>query len=558
MTGNRNERQHLRELGVVFLTAILPGQFPSHLLNTFQTIRSFRKFDLSTFRSSGTSISPERVLWRSEIMDRTEEIVEIAMTVIADATAECEGRLRLEPEVLRRFYMIIDPSEACKNRLWRSEIEAVVESPGRIAQSLATRRPKRHPCHCPPGERLPYLNKIFSSRADEMVSIDLSKNDSDKRRRRPDRIIGFQETRSFSRRLEKYDLMAGQSGNEAGNITLWETVESTVLNHKGNSLLFPFLIIEAKSRHGAPFDYCNLQTAAPILKMLKMQEDLQKKSNMTLEYGGPLVWYISYRGEDWRLSGCYVSDKPDEPLYASSTSMIVCDTANLYQEIVTLWTGQLNDVESALQFLLIIDYIFDWARDIYKPSLISQLNMLASEPSENHGHIHDDLSSRIDTDSDILSLRGPKQPKTIEVLGASLENDTDMVPDEERILMNWATYDSESAVLRPACIVQNLFRCLFVTKANIDELFSAVHKPYTVKQLAKYATNTLDDWRTVLVSEDVLDSMEEVWTNRVRRKKPQHIPESRLFASIVYHTVVTRDWELQRIIYCLAFDEEAL
>ena len=93
----------------------------------------------------------------------------------------------------------------------------------------------------------------------EIVSMDLDETDSDKRveRRRPDRIIGFQETHSFSRRLEKYDPMAGQSENEAGKVTLWETVESTVLNHKGNSLLFPFLIIEAKSRHGAPFDYCN-------------------------------------------------------------------------------------------------------------------------------------------------------------------------------------------------------------------------------------------------------------------------------------------------------------
>jgi hypothetical protein len=105
MNGNRNERQRLRELGVVFLTATLPDQFPSHLLNTFRTIRSFRKFDLSTFRSSGT---PEKVLWRSEIMDRAEKIVEIAMTVVADATAEYEVRLRLEPEVLRRFNMIIE------------------------------------------------------------------------------------------------------------------------------------------------------------------------------------------------------------------------------------------------------------------------------------------------------------------------------------------------------------------------------------------------------------------------------------------------------------------
>ncbi|KAH8682795.1 hypothetical protein BGZ60DRAFT_551610 [Tricladium varicosporioides] len=52
--------------------------------------------------------------------------------------------------------------------------------------------------------------------------------------------------------------------------------------------------------------------------------------------------------------------------------------------------------------------------------------------------------------------------------------------------------------------------------------------------------------------------MEEIWTNRVRQRKERYIPEARLFASIVYHTVVAENWELQRIIFCLAFDEKAL
>lgn len=387
-------------------------------------------------------------------------------------------------------------------------------------------------------------NKIFSSRADEMTSFDSFETDSEEsiKRRRPDRILGFQETGSFSRRLEKYNLMAGRSENEAGLETIWETVESTVLNHKGNSLLFPFLIVEAKSRNGASFEDCDAQTALPVLKMLKIQEDLQRKSQMTLEYGGPLVWYIAYRGEDWRLSGCYISEKPGGSLY----------------EIVALWTGQLNDVESTLQLLLIIDYILDWAHDIYKPSIISQLEMLANEPSEDDGDIRDDDFTRIDTDSDIFSLARPKQPRAIEDWGAALEHDTEMVPDEEHSLMKWATHDSDFGVFRPACTVQNLFRCLFVTKANIDGLFSAVPKRCTVKQLAKQATSALDTHRTVLVSEDVLDMMEEVWTNRTRPNKAQHIPETRLFASIVYHTVVTVNWELQRIIFCLAFDGESL
>jgi hypothetical protein len=157
-----------------------------------------------------------------------------------------------------------------------------------------------------------------------MTSFDSVKDDSEKnvRRRRPDRMLGFQETASFSSRLMKYNLMAGRLEKEAGLETIWETVQSTVLNHKGNSLFFPFLVIEAKSRIGKSFDDCNIQTALPILKMLKIQEDLQRESQMAFEYGGPLVWYIAYRAEDWRLSACYISEKPDGPSYVSSAPSV--------------------------------------------------------------------------------------------------------------------------------------------------------------------------------------------------------------------------------------------
>jgi hypothetical protein len=135
--------------------------------------------------------------------------------------------------------------------------------------------------------------------------------------RRPDRIVGFQETNDFSRRLNEYNLTISRSQYQVGPETLRETVESTVLSHGGNSLLFPFLVIEAKSRNGDSFNACNRQAALPILKMLKIQEDLQMKSQMTLEYGGPLVWYIAFRGEDWRLSMCYISKMSDKSSYVS-------------------------------------------------------------------------------------------------------------------------------------------------------------------------------------------------------------------------------------------------
>ncbi len=115
---------------------------------------------------------------------------------------------------------------------------------------------------------------IFSTRADEMMSFDFSENRSEDnlKNRRPDRILGFQETNSLGRRLDQYNLMAGQLGDDPAFKTLWGTVESTVLNHKGNAFLFPFLIIEAKARNGASFDACDIQTAQPILKMLKSRK----------------------------------------------------------------------------------------------------------------------------------------------------------------------------------------------------------------------------------------------------------------------------------------------
>jgi hypothetical protein len=108
MNEKRKESQRLRQLGIVFVTAVLPDQFPTHLLNTFQRIRSFRRFDFSNFLSSDASVPPEQVLWRSEITNRAKEIVAIAATLIEDATVEMEVRLRLEEKVLWRFNRIIE------------------------------------------------------------------------------------------------------------------------------------------------------------------------------------------------------------------------------------------------------------------------------------------------------------------------------------------------------------------------------------------------------------------------------------------------------------------
>lgn len=185
----------------------------------------------------------------------------------------------------------------------------------------------------------------------------------------------------------------------------------------------------------------------------------------------------------------------------------------------------MNDGDSALQLLLIIDYIYDWARDIFRPSIISQLAMLAN-PAEDKGRVHDNGFTTADTDSDVFSLGREKQGKDIETWGAAVEDPTEVMLEEELSLMKWATYDSPLGVFRPACIAESLFRCLCITKENVDALFSTLPKGRSYKKFARNAENVLNV-NHVLVSEDVLGRMEEIWTNRARRRQCQDVPEKR-------------------------------
>lgn len=55
--------------------------------------------------------------------------------------------------------------------------------------------------------------------------------------------------------------------------------------------------------------------------------------------------------------------------------------------------------DGALQLLLIIDHIFDWARDVYRPAIFHHLKYLSSNDAS------DTIS--IANDSDIFSLNNP-------------------------------------------------------------------------------------------------------------------------------------------------------
>jgi hypothetical protein len=124
-----------------------------------------------------------------------------------------------------------------------------------------------------------------------------------------------------------------------------------------------------------------------------------------------------------------------------------------------------------LQLLLIIDYIFDWARDIYKASIVSQLIILAN-PTKDMGRDPDDDFTIAETDSDVFSLARPEQKKAIEAWGVGFEEPSEAAPEEELSLMKWATHDSPLGVFRPAYISSRPYSAVSASRKRMSRCYS--------------------------------------------------------------------------------------
>jgi hypothetical protein len=71
-------------------------------------------------------------------------------------------------------------------------------------------------------------------------------------------------------------------------------------------VLYPFLIIEAKSEKGSTgFESIENQTAFPIRTLLKLQNDLSIASGTSIK---PLVWFLANQGDEWRVYGSTLDD----------------------------------------------------------------------------------------------------------------------------------------------------------------------------------------------------------------------------------------------------------
>lgn len=234
-------------------------------------------------------------------------------------------------------------------------------------------------------------------------------------------------------------------------------------------------------------------------------------------------------------------------------------SANCQQRIQDLWNGRISSPDGALQILLIIDYIFDWARDLYRSSILRCLEAMSCD-------LDDSMS--LAADSDIHSTRRTYRQEENSEIESTIDSDfLEASANDESLLDPWKKFDIKEQrsptewnwlAFRPSYIIKSSFQCLYLTRDNMQSFINCLGESHS--KLEKMARDALAAIRKgpMIVTERVLSHIESAWTGTLRDNR-RVAAGDKLFCSVVHAVSISPNtWELTRAIFCLAVDQDAL
>ncbi|KAJ9150366.1 hypothetical protein NKR23_g3710 [Pleurostoma richardsiae] len=387
--------------------------------------------------------------------------------------------------------------EKCRARLWNDERITLPERlSSEYAAALKDQQTKRAPCSCDASgsskeENVHGLCSLFMEETDEEFS-----DDDD----------------SYSKLSS-----ARKTTHQTYNLRI---PNERPLQNKYSCQTLPlsFLVLasepdeeESDARRGG----IRHETAARMAQQLLVQEGLRQDAGETTEWeAGPLAWGVSHRGNHWRVSVLYLEGN---------------DTDECYLHILPLWNGCIHSPSHALQLLLMIDYIVDWGREIYRRAIIHGL--IKAFEHEPKPIVHQTRTSMRFNQVNCGSSRATKTKDPLR------------------------DYDSQYGVVRDARYVRSLFVALYVTEDNFETLMGSF-SPDKRKSLADSILKCLTEaWR---VRRGGLDAMEEMWTNKSREGADRY-PKDKVFLTVTTITAyLTPSWEPTREFSYLAVAESLL
>ncbi|KIW40797.1 uncharacterized protein PV06_07970 [Exophiala oligosperma] len=459
-------------------------------------------------------------------------------------------------EVEFRAFECFDSEVACHvclKRLSKVKFEARPIDPG-AAEDLRRRRLRRRLCECTPLQRAVFMTtgsneypRIFTREIDRPIFHEDMSSQMRRRLRtqRPDRVIGLARTRTFKHLLP----------------SLRKRCSAFNKRH----VLYPFIVIEAKAAENtsnASFGSMLRQTAFAVRTCMRLQQNLKDETGLDHQC---LVWNFVILGEDWRLYAAV----PDG------------DGVQLFD----LWHGSILHEDGAFQLLLILDYLCDWASDVYRPSILAclaggrtnlrqvRLSPSGTEASSQMSEIgisnfpdislplrsstapeqaHAELVGDLDADKETI-LQRHRQPDPASSSATENALDThqwrkweEADPDEHP----WAAH----ATIRHSNVVQYSYWQLIlpVDKKVLENCLEVVFPKISAEEAARQLVNTMCDTNMTVKTR---------WKFDAKQMPPGESPGVEILVrALVYAQCALKpeNWRITRRLSCILCSQRAL
>jgi hypothetical protein len=197
----------------------------------------------------------------------------------------------------------------------------------------------------------------------------------------------------------------------------------------------------------------------------------------------------------------------------------------------------------------------DWARDVYRPSILMQLKALSTADTIRA------MSFSLDTD--IYSLRcdvNPwieghdsalarmEEPEIIEIsrhnFGESFDN-------------HWKQVQMPLGIVHSARNIESRFKALYISRDNLGTLLQSFNDP---ADEIEFIRDLLAIAPVRLEAEDVVNSIEDIWTGNLRTTPPRPTggEKNGVYARLRFSYFIDSSWGLVRELTLLAIQEDVI
>ena len=218
--------------------------------------------------------------------------------------------------------------------------------------------------------------------------------------------------------------------------------------------------------------------------------------------------------------------------------------------------------DSALQLVLIVDYIVDWARDIFRPSILRQLISLTN------GKCYDEVT--VAPDNDIASER-EEIYNWIQATNIAQDQPEHTLPaefetTEEHDMVSMKLPNTKLGIVRPLFATKFHFTGLHITGDNVKGLLilcggeGSMVSGAPSQRHARDLVTMVTRWDEMLVVTGAdLDDIEHAWTGekRIGQESLNEDLETDFYAIFEYRCFMASSWDIVRELSLLAISTVA-